>query len=101
MSRIQRLREYANPLHGPQGQSRDKDNLNYWSRRATENSDGDAHRGNPGPEVELPATGKRQESRPTEMGPRVPRRINSVMVDAKSDLNHEGSGYLKDIRRTT
>jgi hypothetical protein len=100
MSRIERLREYQNPQHGPHGASRDKANLNYWSARAKENSTGADTRGSDG-EVQLPATGKRQESRPTEMGPIVPRKVNSVMVDAKVDLNHVGGSYLKDIRRDT
>jgi hypothetical protein len=100
MSRIERLKEYARPLRPEnwQGAGRDQANIDRWSARASENSDGADHRGSDG-EMKLPSTGRRQESRPTEMGPLVPRKINSVMVDAKSDLNHEGSDYMKSVRR--
>jgi hypothetical protein len=99
-NRTERLREYARPLRKEnwQGAGRDQGNIDRWIARASENSDGADHRASSG-EVQLPSTGKRQESRPTKMGPRVPRKINSVMGDARSDVNHFGSDYMKSIRR--
>jgi hypothetical protein len=38
MSRQDRVKEYANPQHGPQGAGRDQKNLDAWSDRAEENS---------------------------------------------------------------
>jgi hypothetical protein len=99
-NRIQRLREYADPTRGPHGSSQDEAHIKYWQNRASENSDGADHRGNPGPEISLPNTGKRQESRPTEMGPKKPRTVDRNMVDAaKADLNFVGSSYMAGIRR--
>jgi hypothetical protein len=100
MSRIERLREYSKPLRKEnwQGASRDLANIDRWSNRAEENSDGADHRGSDG-EVKLPDTGKRTYLRDTAMSPRTSRKVDAAMVDAKSDLNHVGGSYLKDIRR--
>ena len=100
-NRIERLKEYAKPLRPEnwQGAGRDQANIDRWSARASENSDGDRHRATGTERAEAHDTGKRVESRPTEMGPRVPRKINSVMSDARRDVNHIGSDYMKSIRR--
>jgi hypothetical protein len=100
MSRIDRLREYSNPQHGPHGAASSKENLNYWINRARENSDGADHRATGVEVAQAHSTGKKPVDRPTEMGPRVPRRINQLM-DGRDDLNHEGSDYMRDVRRTT
>jgi hypothetical protein len=99
MSRIERLREYQNPQHGPHGQSRDKENLNYWSGRASENSDGADHRATGTEVAQAHSTGKKPVDRPTEMSPRTSRKVDAAMA-GMNDLNHVGgSDYMKSIRR--
>ena len=96
MSRLDRLKEYANPQHGPHGAASDKENIRFWQDRASENSKL-APRTSDGP-MKLPDTGKSMEVRPTEMKAREPRKVNARMA-GKDDLNHEGSDYLQSIRR--
>jgi hypothetical protein len=98
MSRLSRLKEYANPMKGPHGSGRDEKNIAYWSNRASENSDGADHRGYDGP-MKLPSTGKRTELRDTATAPREARKADARMV-AKADTNTTGdSPYLRGIRR--
>jgi hypothetical protein len=112
MSRESRLKEYARPLRPEnwQGAGRDQANIDRWSERATKESQiaaralGPVHGGPLGTKDQdlpsLPSTGKRQESRPTAMGPREPRNINKRMR-GEDDLNHVGeSNYMAGIRRT-
>jgi hypothetical protein len=99
MSRIERLREYQNPQHGPQGAGRDKANIDYWSARAEENSTGADHRATGTERAEAHSTGKKPVDRPTEMLPRTLRKVDAAMA-GKNDLNHVGgSDYMKSIRR--
>jgi hypothetical protein len=95
MSRLERLKEYANPRHGPQGAGRDQKNLDYWSDRAEANSE-IAPRASDGP-MRLPST--KVNTRDTAMGPKVSRGVDARMK-AKADINVAGgSAYLRGIRR--
>jgi hypothetical protein len=97
MTRLDRLKEYSNPLHGPQGAGRDQANVDYWSARAKENSKV-APRASNGP-MKLPST--KVNVRDTSMRPREARNADKRMV-AKDDLNVEGSSpYLRGVRRQT
>ena len=96
MSRLERLREYANPGHGPHGEAYSKENLNFWSDRASENSK-IAPRAKSG-EMRLPSTGKRMGTRDTDMKPY--RARGDARAAAKADTNVVGdSDYLRGIRR--
>ena len=96
MSRQDRVKEYANPRHGPQGAGRDQKNIDAWSARATANSQ-IAPRASDGP-MKLPSTGK-QTVRDTSMAPKAARKIDARSA-AKSDLNYAGTGpFMKSIRR--
>jgi hypothetical protein len=100
MSRISRLREYAKPTREAnwQGASRDQANIDRWSERAAENSDGADHRGSSG-EVKLPDTGKRMDVRSTKSAQRTSAEIDARMR-GKDDLNFVGdSSYMAGIRR--
>jgi hypothetical protein len=101
MSRIERLKQYANPTRPGnwQGAGRDQANIDRWVERASANSDGDRHRAKDGP-IDLPATGRRVETRDTGMAPKVSRKVDAAMKAAKGDVNHVGSGYLKNVRRS-
>jgi hypothetical protein len=108
MSRLSRLKEYANPMKGPHGAASSPENLAYWSERASANSQIPPRAKGPvlgGPQgtygkdpPSLPSTGKSMAVRPTEAKPREPRKVNARMA-GKDDLNHEGSDYFKSIRR--
>ena len=97
MSRIQRLREYADPTRGPHGSSQDEAHIRYWQNRATENSDGADHRATGTERAEAHSTGKKPVDRPTSMAPKESRKVNSAMID--EDVNHVGSTYMRDVRR--
>jgi hypothetical protein len=95
MSRLDRLKEYSNPRHGPQGAGRDHKNLDYWSGRAEANSE-IAPRASDGP-MHLPST--KMSLRDTEMGPKVSRKVDA-RARAMADTNVSGgSAYLRGIRR--
>jgi hypothetical protein len=99
MSRIERLKEYADPLRGPHGAGRDKENIRYWQNRAETNSDGADHRATGTQRAQAHSTGKRPVDRPTSMAPREARKADARMV-AKDDLNFVGdSSYMAGIRR--
>jgi hypothetical protein len=102
MSRLERLREYARPSRPEnwQGAGRDQANIDRWSERASENSQV-APRAAKG-EVRVPDTGKRTELRDTAMSPRTSRKVDAAMRGAdEDDLNHVGSPFMRDVRRTT
>jgi hypothetical protein len=96
----ERLRTYSKPLDKShwQGASRGMEDIDRWSQRASENSDGWKHRAMSG-EIELPPTGRQIETRDTAMAPRVPRNANRAMVNA--DMNDVGSSFMPGVRRTT
>jgi hypothetical protein len=98
MSRIDRLREYARPASPKNwcGASRDEKYIDRWSERAHQESDGYKHRASDGP-MELPDTGK-MKLRETSMRPLV-RDADRVERDARADLNHVGSLYMRYVRR--
>jgi hypothetical protein len=138
-TRIERLREYERQK-GPRGESYSKQNLDYWSARASENSDGSKHRAlsgkvqlhDTGGPVHLPSTGGgehepgrlagaatgigREEAamraathenaktvrRPSQARPVSPRAGDGETMrrQAKRDLNHLGSDYEKNVRRS-
>jgi hypothetical protein len=95
MSRIDRLKEYSNPRHGPQGAGRDQKNLDYWSDCAKANSKL-APRASDGP-MDLPSTTNRQMGlRSTKSAP----REGDARTVAKADKNVVGdSPYLSGVRR--
>jgi hypothetical protein len=95
MSRIERLKEYSRPLDGPHGQSSHKGNIDYWSERASANSQ-IAPRAKDGP-MKLPST--KVNVRDSSMKPKVSRNVDRLMA-GKDDLNHAGdSSYLANVRR--
>ena len=95
MSRLERLREYANPMKGPHGAASSEENLADWSARATSNS-AIAPRAASGA-MKLPSTGKRMNLRDSEMKPY--RARGDARAEAKADLNEVGSSYMRGIRR--
>jgi hypothetical protein len=110
-NRIERLKQNANPTRRQnwRGASRDKENIDRWSARASQNSEiaprakGRADIGGTltaysDPPEEHP-TGRRMEMRPTDMPPKVSRAVDKAMVDAKHDRNHVGGSHLRNIRR--
>jgi hypothetical protein len=114
MSRIDRLKEYANPMHGQRngrffGSASDKENLAEWSARASANSDGADHRakgpvhgGPPGTHGEdqpsLPST--KVTTRDTAMRPFESRKIDKLMKgEDAGDKNNVGSSFMKSVRR--
>jgi hypothetical protein len=82
----------------PNGAASSKDNLNEWSDRASQYSDGADHRASNGPMV-LPKTGKKVELRDTAAAPYRSRKVDNAMVEGKTDLNHYVSDYMRGIRR--
>jgi hypothetical protein len=97
MSRIDRLKEYAKPK-GPHSAGRDQKNIDYWADRASENSN-QATRATDH-DIKLPSTTSRQPMRSTKSAPRTDAEIDARMR-GKDDLNHEGSDYMKSVRRIT
>lgn len=97
MGRLDRLKEYQNPRHGPQGAGRDQANLDYWADCAKKNSQL-APRASDGP-MKLPST--KVNTRDTAMGPKVSRNVDALMR-GRGDLNHVTDGdskYLATVRR--
>src|SRR4051812_45417570 len=95
MSRQDRLKEYANPRHRPQGASRDQKNVDAWADRAAANSKL-APRATDGP-IRLPSA--MVNIRNTAMAPKVSRGVDARMA-GKADSNHVGGGpFMKSIRR--
>jgi hypothetical protein len=93
MSRLSRLKEYANPMHGPHGSASDKGNIAEWIERATENSK-IAPRAKGG-EMKLPST--KVAMRDTSMKPKIAHKVDRLMVD--KDLNHVGGTFMPKVRR--
>jgi hypothetical protein len=97
MSRLDRLKQYADPMRGPHGAASSKENIQDWVDRAHENSKC-APRSRDG-EVKLPNTGKAMVERDTAMKPREARKADARMV-AKQDTNFVGdSPYMRGVRR--
>ena len=96
MSRLQRLKEYSDPMKGPHGAASAQENIDHWSARATSNS-AVAPRASDGP-MRLPSTGKRMGTRSTEMKPKASRNADARAV-AKADKNDIGSSFMRDLRR--
>jgi hypothetical protein len=99
MSRIDRLKEYAKPTREANwnGAGRDQANIDRWSERATDNSKLAPRATNH--EIKLPDTDAKQQLNDTKSSPRTHAEIDERMR-GRNDLNHEGSEYLKSIRRT-
>jgi hypothetical protein len=100
MSSMERLRELQNPRSKKNwnGASRDQANINRWSGRASENSDGRKHRAKSG-EIELPNTNVELHS--TAAPPRRDRKVDAHMA-GKRDQNFVGSSdYMPGVRRYT
>lgn len=98
MSRIERLKEYANPSRRENwdGESCDKANLDRWSKRASENSKV-APRARGG-EIKLPDTDSDEVSLHDTAAK--PRRDADARAVAKADKNFVGdSPYMAGIRR--
>ena len=98
-NRIDRLKEYARPGSPKNwcGESSDPSYLARWSERAHEESDGHKHRASDGP-MDLPSTGRKMQMRDTAMRPLV-RDADRVERDARADVNHVGSMYMRNVRR--
>ena len=95
MSRISRLREYSNPANGQPGPGRDPKNIEYWSKRASANSQ-IALRASNGP-MKLPST--KVTVRDTSMKPKIARNLDRLMK-GKDDPNMVGdSDYMRSVRR--
>jgi hypothetical protein len=99
MSRIERLREYR-AMKGPAGESSSKENLRYWSERATANSDSYRHRAKSG-EISLPDLGGDHAT--TDRGGAMSGvgRIEAAHREVRRDRNYVGSSYMRGVRRTT
>jgi hypothetical protein len=108
--RQDRLDSYQH-MKGPSGFSRDQADLDYWSKRASENSQiapratgSMANNGAREPKLDVPdlhSTGKKTELRSTESKPLARHSIDARM-QAKSDRNFSGSStYMRGVRRTT
>jgi hypothetical protein len=95
MSRIHRIKEYSKPTKGWQGNARDQANIDRWSERATAESKlaprATDH------EIKLPSTAMtlKDTKMPAGDGGDPERKFKK----AKADLNHDGSNYMKSIRR--
>ena len=97
MSRLERLKEYADPMRGPHGAASAQESLDDWSARATANSKL-APRAKGG-KMDLPSTGKRMNLRDTEMRPKASRNADA-RAKAMADTNIVGdSGYMRGVRR--
>ena len=95
MSRISRLREYSNPANGQPGPGRDPKKIEYWSKRASANSQ-IALRASNGP-MKLPST--KVTVRDTSMKPKIARNLDRLMK-GKDDPNMVGdSDYMRSVRR--
>jgi hypothetical protein len=111
MTRIERLKQYANPTRRQnwEGCSRQLKYIDRWSARASRESEiaprakGKVDLGTTlVPYTDEPQehpTGRRMEMRPTDMPPKVSRAVDKAMVDAKNDRNHTGGSHLRNIRR--
>jgi hypothetical protein len=108
MTRLSRLKEYA-AMQGPKGASRDEANLDYWARRASENSQiapraigSRKNNGATTPDLDppkLPSTGKGMKLRDTGSAPRFSRNADAAMKAARADTNDVGSSFMKQVRR--
>ena len=101
MTRIDRLNEYTTPMKGPQGAGRDQKNIDYWSDRATDNSNLAPRATGIDETLKPHSTGRTMDNRSTSMSPRTSRRVDAAMK-GEGDLNQVGSSqYMAGIRRTT
>ena len=91
---VTRESRIAAVMRGPKGEASAERNLDYWSNRASKNSE-IAPRASEGP-MRLPST--KVSNRNTEMRPYVSRDARSI---AKADKNHDpnGSPFMKNVRR--
>ena len=100
MSRLDRLRDYANPVSREnwRGASRDMANIDRWSERASEESDSYRHRAKGG-QVQLPDTGGKVAVHDSAAPPRHDPDVDARMK-AKADSNFVGSSpYMRGVRR--
>jgi hypothetical protein len=97
MSRLERLKEYADPMRGPHGAASAKENLTEWAGHASENSKLPPRA--KGGTMKLPSTGKRMDLRDTSMRPKASRNADA-RAKAMADTNIVGdSGYMRGVRR--
>jgi hypothetical protein len=91
-----RLAEYANPSHSEWRGASTKENIDHWASRAERESDGHKHRASTQKEPTLPDTG--------EMSVHSTHRAGHMRGDpydaARKVRNHQGSDFLKDVRRS-
>jgi hypothetical protein len=111
-NRIERLRQYANPRSKEnwQGPGRDQANITRWIERAIEHSDSRFHRAKSGPveltdttNMGLPDGAKKIPARFTGNDgskPYWPNEGPKMRKQAKRDLNHLGSDFEKNVRRS-
>jgi hypothetical protein len=105
--RQDRLNSYAK-MSGPCGASRDQRDLEYWSKRASANSEiaprsgSRASNGAVTKDLDPPrlhSTGKEVSIRDTASKPYRSTKVDAHMV-AKNDPNFSGSsGYMRGVRR--
>jgi hypothetical protein len=98
MSRLDRLKQYADPVRKEnwRGAGRDMENINRWSDRAAENSitpkNVDRFRAKGG-EMDLPSTGEIKVNPTTGRG-------GDQRAEAKADKNFVGTAdFLPKVRR--
>jgi hypothetical protein len=90
------LSQYANPSHSEwRGQST-KENIDRWASRAEKNSDGDKHRASTQKEPTLPDTGTMSVHDTNRTG----HMQGDPYAVARGTRNHEGSEFLKSVRRS-
>jgi hypothetical protein len=96
MSRKERLERYANPSdpRNWDGRSCYKENIDRWSERAHQESDGARHRASTRKEPELPSTGE-MNVHSTHVRPGDQRK------EAKADRNHVDklTEYMRGVKR--
>jgi hypothetical protein len=111
-TRLERLKEYANPRSREnwQGAGRDQANINRWVQRAHEHSDSWKHRAKSG-KVDLRDLGggvpdnatpiKSRETRNEGGKPYYRNEGPKMREQGKRDPNHIDEQYMPGVRRTT
>jgi hypothetical protein len=90
-----RLAEYAQPSHSPWRGASTRENIDKWASRAERESDSHKHRASTQKEPSLPPTGTMEAHSTHRAG-----HMQGDPYDAARKVrNHEGSDYLKDVRR--
>ncbi|WP_316234237.1 hypothetical protein [Bradyrhizobium sp. SZCCHNR1098] len=96
MSRQSRIEEYRRPDKAVSGFSSKKEDLAYWAKRASDNSQ-NATRAKSG-DVKLPDNGGQPKVHSTSAGP------HGHGIDpydkASRNVNSAGSSYMRHVRRT-